>query len=79
MTRLAPTFESACRPFDESRDGFVIYRVDSRKKSENIPLEQVRSEIQQRLFSQKFGPEMERFVAQLKEDAYIQIFGDAGK
>ena len=34
---------------------------------------------QQRLFSQKFGPEMERFVAQLKEDAYIQIFGDAGK
>ena len=63
----------------KSRDGFVIYRVDSRKKSENIPLEQVRSEIQQRLFSQKFGPEMERFVAQLKEDAYIQIFGDAGK
>ena len=71
--------EGEVTPVLKSRDGFVIYRVDARKKSENIPLEQVRSEIQQRLFSQKFGPEMDRFVAQLKEDAYIQIFGDAGK
>jgi peptidyl-prolyl cis-trans isomerase SurA len=71
--------EGEVTPVLKSRDGFVIYRVDARKKSENIPLEQVRSEIQQRLFAQKFGPEMDRFVAQLKEDAYIQIFGDAGK
>ena len=76
---IAGVKEGEVTPVLKSRDGFLIYRVDSRKKSENIPLEQVRSEIQQRLFSQKFGPEMERFVAQLKEDAYIQIFGDAGK
>jgi parvulin-like peptidyl-prolyl isomerase len=62
-----------------TREGFVIYRVDSRKKSESMPLEKVKPEIHQRIFAQKFNPELERFVAQIKEDAYIQIFGDAAK
>ena len=39
---IAGVKEGEVTPVLKSRDGFVIYRVDSRKKSENIPLEQVR-------------------------------------
>ena len=60
----------------KSREGFIIYRVDTRKPAAAKPLEQVRDEIKNRIYQQKFNPEFERFVAQLKEDAYIQIFGE---
>jgi len=60
-----------------TKEGLVIYRVDSRKEAARMPLEEVKQDIQQRIFSQKFNPELERFVTQLKEDAYIQIFADA--
>jgi len=59
-----------------SKEGNVIYRVDSRKVATVRPLEEVRDEIRNRLWRQKFNPELDRFVAQLKEDAYIQIFGE---
>jgi len=60
----------------KSKEGNVIYRVDSRKVATVRPLEEVRDEIRSRLWRQKFNPELDRFVAQLKEDAYIQIFGE---
>ena len=60
----------------KSKEGNVIYRVDSRKVATVRPLEEVRDEIRNRLWRQKFNPELDRFVAQLKEDAYIQIFGE---
>jgi hypothetical protein len=59
-------------------DSFAIFRVDSRKTSVVRPLEEVRSEIKNILYQQKRGPELERFVALLKEDAYIQIFAELG-
>lgn len=73
---IAKVAEGSVTPVLRTREGFVIYRVDSRKKAANVPLEQVKGEIQNRLFMQKFNPELERFVAQLKEEAYIQIFSD---
>ena len=76
---VAGVKEGETTSVQRTREGFVIYRVDSRKKSESMPLEKVKPEIQQRIFAQKFNPELERFVAQIKEDAYIQIFGDAAK
>jgi len=36
----------------------------------------VRYEIKNRIYQQKFNPEFDRFISQLKEDAYIQIFGE---
>jgi peptidyl-prolyl cis-trans isomerase SurA len=57
-------------------DGYVIYRLDSRKPATVRPLEEMRDEIKNRLYEQKFNPEFDRFIAQLKEDAYIQIFGE---
>lgn len=52
---------------------YVIYRVDSRKEAGVRPLDQVRDDIKNQLYNKKFNPEYERFISQLKEDAYIQI------
>lgn len=57
-----------------TKEGFVIYRVDTRKPATRQPVEEVKPEIQKRLWDQKFNPELEKFVSQLKEDAYIQIY-----
>ena len=59
-------------------EGFAVYHVDSRTPSAARPLEQVRDQIRELLYRQKRTPEYERFVAQLKEDAYIQVFGELG-
>jgi peptidyl-prolyl cis-trans isomerase SurA len=56
------------------KDSYSIYRVDTRKVAAVKPLDQVRDEIKNQIWEQKFNPELKRFVAQLKEDAYIQIF-----
>jgi parvulin-like peptidyl-prolyl isomerase len=58
-------------------EGYVIYRVDARTPATLKPLEQVRDEVRNRIWMQKFNPEYERFINQLKEEAYIQIFGEA--
>ncbi len=55
------------------REGFIIYRVDTRAVSTVRPLDDVRREIQGRIYNRKRGPEMERFITQLREDAYINI------
>jgi parvulin-like peptidyl-prolyl isomerase len=56
------------------KDIYVIYRVDARKPTTVRPLEEVKNSIQQQLWDQKFNPELDRFLAQLKEDAYIQFY-----
>ncbi|MBM3791108.1 MAG: hypothetical protein FJW35_12285 [Acidobacteria bacterium] len=60
----------------KSNPGFIIYRVDARKEVSTKPLEEVRDEIKNRLWQQKFQPEYQRFLAQLREEAYIQIFSE---
>ncbi len=68
--------EGDVTPVLKAKEGYIIYRVDARKAASYKPLDQVRDEIKNRIYQQKFNPEFERFVAQLKEDAYIQIFGE---
>lgn len=58
------------------KDAFVIYRIDSKKLSVVRPLDEVRNYIKNRLYEQKFNPELERYISQLKEDAYIQYYTD---
>ena len=58
----------------KSAEGLVIYRVDVRKPAIVQPLDEVRDQIRVILYQQKRNPEYERFMTQLKEDAYIQIF-----
>lgn len=56
------------------QEGYVIYRVDARKAPMVRPLEEVKDEIRNRLYQEKRNPEYDRFIAQLREEAYIQIF-----
>ena len=58
----------------KSAEGLVIIRVDVRKPTTVQPLDEVKDEIRDILYRQKRNPEYERFIKQLKEDAYIQIF-----
>jgi peptidyl-prolyl cis-trans isomerase SurA len=57
-------------------EGYVIYHIDSRKYSVLRPLDEVKDKIKNLLYERKFNPELERFMAQLKDDAYIQIFSE---
>jgi hypothetical protein len=42
------------------------------------PYEEVKSEIKNYLFALRRQPEMDRFISQLKEDAWIQKFPELG-
>ncbi len=56
------------------KDSYMIYHIDSRKLPVVRPLEEVKNYIKDQLFNQKYYPELERYVSQIKEDAYIQYF-----
>ena len=75
-TAIAKVKEGEVTDVQKTADYLAIYRVDSRKGGTVRPLDEVRDEIKNRLYEQKFNPEFERFISQLKEDAYIQIFGE---
>ena len=55
---------------------YVIYHIDARKPVSVRPLEEVKPEIRARIQNQKYTPEYERFISQLKENAYIQYFDE---
>ena len=60
-------------------EGYVIYRVDLRKHSTIPPIEEIESQIKQRIYEDRFEPELERYVNRLKEEAYIQIYSEEGE
>ena len=74
---VASIKEGDVTPVLKTKEGFVIYKVDTRKVAARRPLDEVKPEIQRRMWDQKYAPELEKFVAQLKEEAYIPIFGEA--
>jgi peptidyl-prolyl cis-trans isomerase SurA len=53
------------------KEGYAIFRIDSLETSTVRPLEEVQDKIREKIFETKAEPEYERFIAQLKEDAYI--------
>jgi peptidyl-prolyl cis-trans isomerase SurA len=66
-------------PVIKINEGYAILHVDERKASVLRPFDdQLKSEIKNLLLQRRRTPEMERFIAQLKEDAYIQKFGELG-
>ena len=60
----------------KTEDGYVIYRIDSRKYAAIRPLEEVTNEIKDLIFRKKFNPELQRFFSKLKEEIYWQIFSE---
>lgn len=61
----------------KTAEGYVIYRVDTRKHSVIPPLEEVETQIKNSLYMEKYIPELDRFVTRLKDEAYIQIYEES--
>jgi peptidyl-prolyl cis-trans isomerase SurA len=76
VAAIAKVKEGGISAVTPGKDGISIYRVDSRKETSMVPLEEVRDDIKNRLWKQKFDPELKRYITQLKEDAYIRIFDE---
>lgn len=58
----------------KTAEGYILYRMDARKPAVVRPLEEVKDGIKDALYQQKRNPEYDRFISQLKEESYIQIF-----
>jgi peptidyl-prolyl cis-trans isomerase SurA len=70
---IAGLQEGAVSKPQKIKEGMIIYRVDTRKLSAAIPLDQIKDEIKNQIYIKKRGPELERYINQLKEEAYINI------
>ena len=64
-----------------TRQGFIILRVTDHIEAGTPPLERVRDQIQEQLYSQKVQPALRAYLTRLREEAYIDIkpgYTDAG-
>jgi peptidyl-prolyl cis-trans isomerase SurA len=64
-----------------TRQGFIILRVTDHIEAGVPPLEKVREQIQEQLYSQKVQPALREYLTKLREEAYIDIkpgYSDSG-
>ncbi len=54
-------------------NGYLILRVEDRHKAGQAQLEEVESEIQERLYMPRFQPKIREFLTQLRQDAFLEI------
>ncbi len=56
-----------------TRQGFIILRVTDHIEAGVPPLEKVREQIQEQLYSQRVQPALREYLTKLREEAYIDI------
>lgn len=56
-----------------TRQGFIILRVADHIQAGTPPLDRVREQIQEQLYSQKVQPALREYLTRLREEAYIDI------
>jgi len=56
-----------------TRQGFIILRVDDRIEAGTPPLDRIRDQIQDQIYSLKVQPALREYLTKLREDAYIDI------
>jgi peptidyl-prolyl cis-trans isomerase SurA len=56
-----------------TRQGFIILRVNDHIEAGVPPLDRVRDQIQEQLYSQKMQPSLRAYLTKLREEAYIDI------
>jgi peptidyl-prolyl cis-trans isomerase SurA len=64
-----------------TRQGFIILRVNDRIEAGTPPLDRIRDQIQDQLYSQRVQPALREYLTKLREEAYIDIkpgFIDSG-
>ncbi len=79
--QLAPQLEDAVFKLDkgqmtdviQTKNGFVILKVDDHFQAGLQPLEKVENEITNRLYQEKMEPALRQYLAQLREESYVQV------
>jgi peptidyl-prolyl cis-trans isomerase SurA len=64
-----------------TRQGFIILQVTDHIEAGTPPIERVREQIQEQLYSQRIQPALREYLTHLREEAYIDIkpgYTDAG-
>ena len=56
-----------------TRQGFIILRVDDHIEAGTPPLDRIRDQIQDQIYSQKMQPALRDYLTKLREEAYIDI------
>lgn len=56
-----------------TRQGFIILRVNDHIEAGIPPLDRIREQIQEQLYSQKIQPALREYLTRLREEAYIDI------
>jgi peptidyl-prolyl cis-trans isomerase SurA len=56
-----------------TRQGFIILRVADHIQAGTPPLDSIRDQIQEQLYSQKVQPALREYLTKLREEAYIDI------
>jgi peptidyl-prolyl cis-trans isomerase SurA len=56
-----------------TRQGFILLRVTDHIEAGTPPLERVREQIQEQLYTQKVQPALRAYLTKLREEAYIDI------
>jgi len=56
-----------------TRQGFIILRVADHIQAGTPPLDSIREQVQEQLYSQKVQPALREFLTKLREEAYIDI------
>jgi peptidyl-prolyl cis-trans isomerase SurA len=84
VSKLSPEMAKAIAKYKEGeitkpqlmKEGYVIFHIDSLKTAVVRPLAEVLNSIREQIGMAKYEPEYARFIAQLKEDAYIDYLTD---
>jgi len=56
-----------------TRQGFIILRVNDHIEAGTPPLDRVREQIQEQLYSQRVQPALRQYLVKLREEAYIDV------
>lgn len=57
----------------EMSNGFYIFKLDGRREAKEPQLNDVRREIQQRIFEEKFRVKFQEWIEHLRQKAYVEI------
>jgi len=60
-------------PWVQAKNGWYLLKLEEKKESRPMSFDEVKKDIEQRLFSEKRGKKLQEFLKELKEKSYIKI------
>jgi parvulin-like peptidyl-prolyl isomerase len=60
-------------PWIEARNGWYVLKLEEKKDSRPLTLEESKKKIEEQLFAEKRGKKLQEFLKQIKEQSYIKI------